>query len=176
MNNPETMPTKTKINLYHLAGIAVIALGLAACKPEPEGELGTPFSKMEGLVATAWEIEQVVIVDGADPARTERDFSEFYLGGEQLMTLRFHADGQFEITPGDGLNFLPESGVWEFDQPQHPTQILLNPEGDTQVLHLETPTRIIESRLRVRFDKHECFLDDNWTAVYSYGLIFKRVE
>lgn len=154
----------------------VLAVSVMSCKPEPEGELGTPFSKTEGLTATAWEIEQVVIVDGADPAKSERDFSSFYLEGDARLTLRFDTDHTFEITPGAGLNFLPESGVWEFDDPRYPTQIILNPEGDTQILYLETPTRIVDTKLRLRFDKHFCTTDGESAAVYSYGLIFTRVE
>ncbi len=174
MNNDNTMPT---YNIVHrLTFAALIAAMLVSCKPEPEGELGTPFSKMEGLTATSWEIERVVIVDGADPAKTERDFSSFYLGGENKLTAKFDADGTFDVTPGDGLNFLPLSGTWQFNDPMYPTQIVLNPEGDTQILYLESPTRIIETRLRLRFDKHECLIDDEWAVVYSYGLIFKRVD
>lgn len=174
MNNDNTMPTN--YILQRLTCIALIAAAFVSCKPQPEGELGTPFSKMEGLTATPWEIEQVVIVDGADPAKSERDFSSFYLGGDSKLTVNFDADGTFDITPGEGLNFLPESGAWQFNDPNYPTQIILNPEGDTQILYLESPTRIIETRLRVRFDKHECFINDEWSVVYSYGLIFKRVE
>ncbi len=163
--------------LFHKTAFLLAAAAVfTACKPEPEGELGAPFSKIEGLTSTMWEIEQVVIIDGADPARRESDFSEFYLQGEDRLSLKFNSDGSFEIFPGEGVNFLPDSGEWRFDDDRFPTQIVLNPEGDTRVLHLESPTRRIDKELRVRFDKHHCQLDGSWEAVYSYALIFKRVE
>lgn len=160
----------TKITLFAIASLLVVT----SCREDRSAELGEPLSKIEGLVATPWVISEVYIVDGADPANASRDFSSYYASGESLLSLNFNEDGTFQVQPGDGVNFLPEGGTWEFDNNEYPSRIIMN-GGDVDLeLQLEAPTRIIEQQLKVRYDKYACELDGEIKPVYSYRMVFNR--
>jgi len=158
--------------------LLAIAIALMGCREIRDAELGEPFSKVEGLTETKWEITAVSIVDGADPAQASRDFGEFYLNGDSKLTLDFTDEGTFTVQTGDGLNFLPSDGIWTFDDPDFPTKIILNHDTDPQELQLEAPTRKVDQELKVRYDKYFCVLEEGEpeVPVYSYRLIFQRVN
>ena len=160
----------TNLKLMLIASVLV----MSSCREDRSADLGEPLSKIEGLVATPWVISEVYIVDGADPANTSRDFSSFYVSGESLLSLNFSEDGTFQVQPGDGLNFLPEGGTWEFDNKEFPTRIIMDGGDESLELQLEAPTRIIEQQLKVRYDKYACELDGEIKPVYSYRLVFNR--
>ena len=161
--------------------VILLALILATfgCRDIRDAELGEPFSKVEGLTATQWEIVEVEIVDGADLAQTSRDFSQFFVDFPNKLTIDFEEDGTFVVLPGDGPNvFSSDNGVWEFDDVNVPTQIKLNPDADVQILELEAPTRIVDQELKVKFDKYFCVLEEGEPEkpVYSYRLVFQRLN
>lgn len=157
--------------------LIIMAIG-SGCREIRDAELGEPFSKIEGLTLTKWEITSISIVDGADPARSSRDFGEFYLNGDSRLTLSFDENGTFIVEVGDGLNFLPSDGTWQFDDPDFPTKIILNADTEPQELQLEAPTRFVDQELKVRFDKFFCVLEEGEPEepVYSYRLIFQRTN
>jgi len=168
------MKVLAKIVLVAICG----AVAISGCRDIRDAELGEPFSKIEGLTLTQWEITSISIVDGADPARSSRDFGDFYLNGDSKLTLDFNDDGTFMVEVGDGLNFLPSDGTWQFDDPDYPTKIILNAATNPQELQLEAPTRKIDQELKVRFDKYFCVLEEGEpeVPVYSYRLIFQRIN
>lgn len=158
--------------------LLMIMVIVSGCRDVRDAELGDRFSKIEGLTLTKWEITSVTIVDGADPARSSRDFSEFYLNGDSKLTLNFQDDYTFMVEEGEGLNFLPLDGTWQFDEPDYPTKIILNAGTEPQELQLEAPTRKVDQELKVRYDKFFCVLEEGEpeVPVYSYRLIFQRIN
>jgi hypothetical protein len=167
-----------KLFVKTLTFLLVIGAIVSGCRDIRDAELGEPFSKIEGLTLTKWEITSVSIVDGADPARSSRDFSQFYLNGDTKLTLTFDEDYTFMVEVGEGLNFLPSDGTWQFDDPDYPTKIILNAGSNPQELQLEATTRFVDQELKVRFDKYFCVLEEGEpeVPVYSYRLIFQRLN
>jgi len=167
-----------KINFLITTLVGALIL-VTSCRDLSEKEIGTPFSKIEGLSATDWEITKVEIVDGADPAQSSKDFSDFYLNGDSKLRLSFSSDGTYQVFPGEGLNFFPSSdGLWKFNNDEAPNEIILNPDSDPQILSLESPTRIVDQELNVKYDKHFCVLEEGEpeVPVYSYRMSFQRVN
>jgi len=148
-----------------------------SCREDRVTEIGTPFSKIEGLTMAPYELTNVSIIDGVDPARAERDFTNFYIGGEQILRIDFSDDMTFTVIQGDmGLNFLPESGTWSFDNAEAPSQVILNDGTTSQILNLNAPTRKVDPTLEFSYDKYSCEIDGEITAVYSYSAVFDRVN
>lgn len=164
--------------LRKLGFLFVVILVIAGCREIRDAELGEPFSKVEGLVATPWELTSISLVDGADPARTSRDFGEFFLNGDSVLTLEFFEDGTFIANQGEGLAIIPDGGTWSFDDVNYPTKIILNPGAEQLELQLEGPTRIVDTQLLVRYDKYFCVLEEGEpeVPVLSYEMDFQRVN
>jgi len=161
---------------YLILFIAVAGI-FSSCREDRVTDIGTPFSKIEGLTMAPYELTTVSIIDGVDPARAQRDFTSFYLGGEQILSIDFSDDMTFTVIQGDmGLNFLPESGTWSFDNPDAPSQIILNDGTTNQVLNLNAPTRKVDPTLEFSYDKYSCEIDGEVTAVYSYSAVFDRAN
>ena len=166
------------MNIKNILILFFAFLILTGCHKErgEDAELGTPFSKVEGLSAAPWIVTSVSIQDGVDPALSTRDFSPFYLSGNNKLQISFDKDGTFMVVPGDGLNFLPLEGTWTFDDEFAPRKIILTSSNGTQELQLLGPTRIVDEEFKFRFDKYKCEIDGEVIPVYSYIANFVRLN
>jgi hypothetical protein len=159
------------LNKLSFLFILLVAL---SCKKDDIPPIGEPFDKVEGLTATGWIVEEAYLVDESNPAKPERDISEFYTTGDRLE-VKFNADGTFEVTPGSGLNFFPASGTWAFDNNSTPTEIVLTDENMVEtVAPLGGPTRISDPQLKINFIKRYCDDGGEQKAALGYRLVFNR--
>ena len=93
----------------------VFALALVAsisgCKPEPEGELGTPYDKVVGLYGT-WELETVLQHDVCNDYLKPVELTEFYRDGvTPPMTMTINENGNYSVSIERGRNFFGEQGT-----------------------------------------------------------------
>jgi hypothetical protein len=169
------MLTKSKImnrNRNIIWSFLLIVLVFQGCK-EDEPEIGEPFGKAEGLVATSWVVSQVFLVDEGNPSKPERDISQFYTSGTNLLEINFDADGSFSTADGDGVNFFPQSGTWSFNDDFAPSSIILISEDQTINSPLGGPTRISDSELKMNVQRF-CSIDGEDQPVLGYRLVFLR--
>lgn len=160
-------------HLNRLSFILILVVTLA-CNKDDIPPIGEPFNKVEGLTATGWIVQEAYLVDESNPAKPEREISQFYTTGERLE-VKFNADGTFEVTPGAGLNFFPETGTWSFDNNNTPTEIILTDENMVETIApLGGPTRISDPQLKINFIKRYCDDDGEQKAVLGYRLVFNR--
>ncbi len=142
---------------------------------EDDREVGTPFSKSEGLTATPWVVAETYLVDESNPSKPERNLTAQFTEGGNPLEINFDANGSFSVTPGVGLSFFPLSGTWSFDDSDAPRQlILLSTEGVTTIAPLGGPTRIVDQQLKINFAKRFCDDDGEQKAVLGYRLVFNR--
>lgn len=152
----------------------LVLIASLSCKKDDIPPIGEPFDKVEGLTAAGWVVSEAYLVDESNPAKPERDISEFYTTGDRLE-VNFGSDGSFEVTPGSGLNFFPESGTWAFDNNSTPTQIILTDENMVEtVAPLGGPTRISDPQLKINFTKRFCDDSGEQKAALGYRLVFNR--
>lgn len=142
------------------------------CK-EDETEIGEPFGKTDGLVATGWVVNQVFLVDEGNPSKPERDISQFYTSGTELLEIKFEQDGTFQTFSGDGVNFFPDAGTWSFNDPLTPSSIMLVSDDQTIDSPLGGPTRIVDTELKMNVQRF-CNIDGEEQAVLGYRLVFLR--
>ncbi|MCZ4409175.1 DUF5004 domain-containing protein [Cryomorphaceae bacterium 1068] len=161
---------KSKARYLYL--ILFFAVAIVGCK-EDDPEIGEPFGKTDGLVATGWVVSQVFLVDEGNPAKPERDISEYYTSGTDLLEIKFEADGTFESFSGDGVNFFPDAGTWSFNDPLTPSSITLVSDDQTINSPLGGPTRIVDSELKMNVQRF-CNIDGEEKAVLGYRLVFVR--
>ncbi len=161
---------KNKLNLVYL--LMLIMFVSQGCK-EDEAEIGEPFDKTEGLTATDWVISEVYLVDEGNPSKPQREISEFYVSGTDLLQMSFDANGTFESIQGDGLNFFPPSGEWNFNDLSAPTKIIFTSNGEIFDAPLGGPTRISDNQLILNVEK-SCFVDGEEKAVLGYRFVFNR--
>jgi len=73
----------------------VFVLGLGSCKPEIKGELGEPFSKVDGINGS-WQLTTFSQRDENNPIKEVRDLSEYYIiDGQESTKLINQVDIQF---------------------------------------------------------------------------------
>ena len=98
-----------------------IALAFTACKPDTNGELGSPANKLEGMAGT-WEITSFKQQDPNNPIREERDLSEFYImDGQVPYRVTFNSDSMtYSVAAGPGKNYFGSGGRWAFDNAEYP--------------------------------------------------------
>ncbi len=145
---------------------------IQGCK-EDDPEIGEPFGKTDGLVATGWVVSQVFLVDEGNPSKPEREISQYYTSGNDLLEIKFEADGTFETFSGDGVNFFPDSGTWSFNDPLTPSSITLVSDDQTINSPLGGPTRIVDTELKMNVQRF-CNIDGEEKAVLGYRLVFVR--
>ncbi len=161
---------KSKARYLYL--ILFFAVAIVGCK-EDDPEIGEPFGKTDGLVATGWVVSQVFLVDEGNPAKPEREISEYYTSGTDLLEIKFEADGTFETFSGDGVNFFSDAGTWSFNDPLTPSSITLVSDDQTINSPLGGPTRIVDSELKMNVQRF-CNIDGEEKAVLGYRLVFVR--
>lgn len=148
---------------------------LQGCK-EDEGEIGAPFSKVEGLTASDWVFEQAFVIDEFNPSGPQKDISFFYQQGEPLR-LSFGLDGSFTVIPGSGKNVFPGDGTWSFfPSDEAPTEIRVDDGSGVTRMLLAGPTRIVEQQLRIRFVTKSCTFDGETKPVVGYRFVFNRAN
>jgi hypothetical protein len=160
---------------FHISKFLVftfVLFFLYGCK-EDEADIGEPFGKTEGLVATAWVVSEVYLVDEGNPSKPEKDISRFYTEGTDLLEIKFNADGTFQSSSGAGVNFFPNEGTWSFNNPQTPSRIILVSEDRVIDSPLGGPTRIVDTELKMNVRKF-CNIDGEDRAVLGYRLVFLR--
>lgn len=163
-----------KFKFYTFIGLIALSMVIVGCEDD-EAEIGEPFSKIEGLTATPWIVEEVFLVDDSNPARPEMDISNYYTSGENRLEMDFSTDGTFEVTEGDGLNFFPPSGTWSFDSDAAPTKIILvGEDGEVIDAPLAGPTRISDSQLKIQIIHSYCQVDGEAKGVLGYRIVFNR--
>lgn len=161
--------------LNKILGILAILIIAMACDKTEIPPIGEPFDKVEGLTATGWIVGEAYLVDESNPAKPERDLSSFYTEGDNPLEMKFNADGTFEVTPGDGLNFFPESGTWSFDNNTAPTEIIFVDENMVETIApLGGPTRISDAQLKINFVKRSCESGGEEKPALGYRLVFNR--
>ena len=168
--------TMKKYNYLIFLFVSLLAMGLVGCEDDDE-EIGDPFSKIEGLTATDWIVEEVYLVDESNPAKPEKSITDYYTSGDTRMEMDFNTDGTFTVTSGDGLNFFPPSGTWSFDNDAAPTKIvLISEDGEVTDAPLAGPTRITDEQLKIQLVKYFCQVDGVSKGVLGYRLVFNRGE
>lgn len=161
-----------KINILNkIFLLSLCLLALSGCK-EDETEIGEPYSKVEGLTATDWVMNEVFLVDEGNPAKPERNISGQVITADPLL-LSFHTDGSFTA---DAVNsFFPVDGTWSFDDQNAPKKIILvSPDGTMTDAPLGGPTRISDSQLKINFVKKSCPDGADEKAALGYRLVFNR--
>jgi hypothetical protein len=153
--NPFNFTKMKKRNiLLSLSAIAIIALSLAGCKPEPEGELGTAFDKVAGMDGS-WKITKFSQLDLNNPVKEERDLSEFYLiDGEEPLQLTFNkSDRTYSVAAGAGKNYFGEGGTWGFDDDAAPSELHLFGALDTLTFSLGSMVREFDNSLVIELPR-----------------------
>ncbi len=133
-----------------------MVLLLSACQPDDlVGELGTPFSKTEGLVGT-WKVANVVQHDLKAPANaankqlTLTDRFDFSTARIKFMA----SPNTFTVEALDGPVFLPASGTWTFDNPEYPTEVrLVGADTKNVTLKLGSAPRAAFPATRLMFER-----------------------
>lgn len=99
----------------------VFTTGMSGCKPEPEGELGTPYDKVVGLYGT-WELETVLQHDVCNDYLDPIELTTFYRDGiTPSMKMTINENGDYSVTIERGRNFFGDQGTWEINNPEFPS-------------------------------------------------------
>lgn len=158
-------------SIYSILYLAVLVVTLSGCK-EDEAEIGTPYSKVEGITATDWVMNEVFLVDEGNPAKPERNITEQVITADPLV-LSFNTDGSFSADVEN--SFFPLSGTWSFDNDNAPKKIILvAPDGTPTDAPLGGPTRISDSQLKINFVKRSCPDGADEKSALGYRLVFNR--
>lgn len=149
-----------KRNNIQLGMVLLVAVALfQACKPDPTGELGDPYDKVDGLDGT-WTLQSVVQTDEKAPNKRQLDLTNYYLGGSGA-TISFDKDAQtFSTSFSSGKNFFGETGTWSMTNSQftrfdrtYPDALWLISGPDSTELTLGQPVRAFDSQLFLRLER-----------------------
>jgi hypothetical protein len=159
-----------------ILSIAIIISLVSGCKPEPEGELGDPLSKIEGLKGS-WEITSFKQQDPNNPVKEERDLSEFYIvDGQTPMKITFNADATYSVVPGPGKNPFGPEGTWHFDNPDFPTTLTLMSILDTIDITLNSITRPSDAAMTLAVENKCTDIDGVSTLTSIHKFYFNRLN
>jgi hypothetical protein len=151
--------------------ISAFALALFSCRPEPFGEIGDPSSVITGIEGT-WNLNQVEIEDRSFPQWETRDVTDFYMDQNQISVEFEGATNQYTVSAQSATGHpFGTGGVYTYDDPEYPSQLLLIPAGmsDTVRLQLGNMVRDIDPEFKVEQLKSSC------DAVYArYIYTFNR--
>ena len=133
------------------------------------------IAKQVEIFTTLFKTVNVNYVDETNPAKPERNISNFYTGGSDLLEISFKQDYTFTVSPGAGLNFFPDAGTWSFDRNDAPKEIVMvSTDGVTTIAPLGGPTRISDQQLKINFVKRSCADGSEDKAALGYRLVFNR--
>lgn len=159
---------KTHISI---ALVALLALGLGSCKPQPEGELGEPFDKIAGLTGT-WELSSFTQQDLNNPIQETRDLSYLYLdGAPSPLQVVFNSDGTYSVDITQGRNYFGEGGDWSFDDLDVPTFLLLETGTESLTFNMASMVRSFDQTMQIEIRKG---CSDVETVIYAF--VFNRVS
>jgi hypothetical protein len=154
--------------------ILAASLLLVGCKPEPKGEVGTPFDKVAGFSGT-WKITSFTQQDLNNPIKETRDLSDFYVvEGEEPIALTFNSDKTYSVQLGPGKNYFGEGGSWSFDNNDYPSFLLLYTATDTLQLSLGSVVREFDNDLSLRLPRTCTDSEGNVTNTVIYSFNFAR--
>jgi hypothetical protein len=153
----------------------VMIVGLSACKPVIEGELGEPFDKRSGFVGT-WEIVAFTQQDMNSPVNEIRDFSSFYLEDTDApLKLVFSDDDNYTVEIEQGRNYFGSGGTWSFDDPDYPTYLLLEGASDTLQYNLGATIRPHDTTMSIEY-RRSCGQGAALTQTVIYRFTFNRLD
>lgn len=162
---------RTRSFCIWLGCVAVVLL--QACKDD-DREIGDPWNHIEGLTANEWILTDVDIIDEGNPSRPRRSLSQFFVEGNNILSLKFEPDGSFTSVPGDGGQVFPLSGTWSFDRDEAPRFINIVEGNGNLVANLGSPVRIIDPQLRLELVKKSCIVDGEVRPALGYRFTFNR--
>ncbi len=158
--------------IFPIVALALATIGFQGCKPEPKGELGTPFDLVEGMNGT-WYVSKFSQVDLNNPLQEERDLSQFFAvpNIEERMKITFNtSDRTFFVTPGAGKNYLLNSGTWGFDDDSAPGELFLYGAEDTLKVTMSRMIRSFDNTLGIDLLPRSCNTGGSVinTVIYKY--------
>lgn len=154
--------------------ILAASLLLVGCKPEPKGEIGTPFDKVSGFAGT-WKITSFTQQDLNNPIKETRDLSDFYVvDGEEPLTLIFNSDKTYSVQVGPGKNYFGTGGSWGFDNVEYPSFLMLYTPTDTIQLSLGSVVRSFDNALSLELPRTCTDSEGNVTNTVIYSFNFAR--
>ena len=156
--------------------LIAVVLVLTACEPVEYGELGVPFSKIDGIEGT-WVATEVIQVDETALAQgglyTEMDLTDVFNFSNYTITFNTNS-GQpftFTVSPGGAPNFIDTEGTWAFDDNQYPTEVyftLPDSSNYTSEMRLIAPPRE-QNPLRIKFQRYS-----GGKLIVSYRYTFEK--
>lgn len=151
-----------------------LLLGLSACKKKIEGELGTPYGKVEGMDGS-WEIIEFSQIDLNNPIQEERDLSQFYVQTDELpFKITFNsADRSYVVNYSVGKNFFGDEGIWSFDDDEFPSFLYL--DDGINILEFEMGNVVdrFDNKLTIDLNR-ACITDGDVTETVIYRFVFAR--
>ncbi len=161
---------------YHIITIfTILVIALVACEPVEYGELGDPFSKIEGIEGS-WIATEIIQVDETALAQgglyTEMDLTNLF--NFSNYTITFHVDANnapstFTVASGGAPSFIDTTGTWTFDNNELPAEVLYTHPDSllfTSKMRLIAPPREL-SPLRMKFQR---FSGGKLIVSYQYTL------
>ena len=150
-----------KIQYQLFTVFIILVLALASCEPVEYGELGEPFSKIEGIAGT-WKVTELVQVDETALAQgglyTEQDLTDHFNFSNYTITFNVDAGSlpsSFDVVTGGSPSFIDTTGTWTFDNNDFPTEVwFTHPDSIeyTSKMKLIAPPRD-QSHLRTKFQR-----------------------
>lgn len=158
--------------IFPIIALVLATFGFQGCKPEPEGELGTPFNLIEGMNGT-WYVSKFSQVDLNNPLQEERDLSDFFAvpNIDERMKITFNtSDRTFNVTPGAGKNYLINNGSWGFDDDSAPGKLFLYGTSDTLEVIMSRMIRTFDNTLGIELQPRSCTTSGTTlnTVIYKY--------
>lgn len=167
------------MNSYYkkLTYFIVLIVAFAACEPVEYGELGDPFSKIEGIEGS-WKTTEVIQVDETALAQgglyTEQDLTALFNFSNYTITFNVDADSMpstFTVITGGAPSFIDTTGTWSFNDNHFPTEVLFSHSdsaGFTSKMRLITPPRD-QNPLRMKFQRFS-----GGKLIISYQYTFEK--
>jgi hypothetical protein len=151
-----------------------LALAVAGCKPEIEGELGDPIDKRAGFLGT-WELSSFTQQDLNNPVKEVRDLSHLYIQeGIAPLRMNFNDDDSYGITQEIGREYFGDGGMWAFDDPAFPTFLILMGETDTLQYNLGTTVRPYDDQMAIEY-RRSCGEGGALVETVIYTFTFNRI-
>ena len=155
----------------------VLVIALVACEPVEYGELGGPFSKIEGIEGT-WITTEVIQIDETALAQgglyTEQDLTNLFNFSSYTITFSVDTDtmpSSFSVFTGGAPSFIDTTGSWTFNDNDFPTEVLFtHPDSSvfTSKMRLIAPPRD-QNPLRMKFQRFS-----GGKLIISYQYTFEK--